>query len=475
MGAATLFDKVWDAHVVTGLGGGHVLLHVDRHLMHDLGGPRGLADLRAQGLAVRNPGLTFATPDHAVSTAPGRDADTNPQGGQYLRQLRVETARAGIRLFDLGEPGQGIVHVVGPEQGLSLPGLTVVCGDSHTCTHGGVGALAFGIGSTELVHVLATQTLVQKKPRRMRVRFDGLPPAGVTPKDLVLAMIGTYGAAGGNGYALEYAGEAIRAMDIEGRMTICNLSIEFGAKIGMVAPDDTTFEWIAGRPYAPGGASWDAALAHWRGLPSDDGAAFDREIAIDCATLAPRITWGTSPEHAMPIDGRIPAPEDAPDAQRRQACEQALAYMGLQPGMPIAGVPVDRVFIGSCTNSRLPDLRLAARIARGRRVAPGVRAWVVPGSEQVRRDAQAEGLHRVFLDAGFEWREPGCSMCVAANGETVAPGERSVSTSNRNFVGRQGPGARTHLASPATAAAAAIAGRIVDPRAFAQSAHGGVA
>ncbi|UCE31295.1 MAG: 3-isopropylmalate dehydratase large subunit [Burkholderiales bacterium] len=464
MSGETLFDKIWNAHVVADLGGGHVLLHIDRHLMHDLGGPAGMAGLRERGLRLRNPELTFATPDHAVSTLPGRDADTNPQGGEFLRALRREAAAHGVRLFDLGEPGQGIVHVVGPEQGLSLPGLTIVCGDSHTCTHGGLSALAFGIGSSELLHVLATQTLIQKKPKRMRVSFDGMPGPGVAPKDLVLAMISRLGAAGGSGHAVEYAGAAIRSMGLEGRMTLCNLSIELGAKIGMVAPDDSTFEFVAGRRFAPTGSRWDQALAYWRTLFSEPDAVFDREHTIDVASIAPQVTWGTSPEYGVAVDGLVPDPAAEADAERRGAMTQALEYMGLVPGRPIAGTPIDRVFIGSCTNSRLSDLRAAAAIVRGRKVHPKVRAWVVPGSEQVRRDAEAEGLDRVFLEAGFEWREAGCSMCVAANGETVASGQRCVSTSNRNFVGRQGPGARTHLASPATAAASAIAGCIADVR-----------
>jgi 3-isopropylmalate/(R)-2-methylmalate dehydratase large subunit len=461
----TLFDKIWDSHVVADLGGGNALLHIDRHLMHDLGGPVALEALQQRGLKLRNPELTFATPDHAVSTAPGRGADTHPPGGRLLHTLRRNTAQHGVRLFDLGEPAQGIVHVVGPEQGITLPGLTMVCGDSHTCTNGGLGALAFGIGSSELVHVLATQTLVQKKPKRMRVNFEGVPAPGVTPKDLVLAMIGRYGASGGTGHAVEYAGSAIRSMGIEGRMTICNLSIEFGAKIGMIAPDDTAFEYIAGRPYAPQGENWDRALRHWRTLHSD-GAPFDREATIDVSSIAPQITWGTSPEHAIGVDGRVPDPVSEADPDRRKAIEQALDYMGLQPGQAIAGTPVDWVFIGSCTNSPQYDHRTAAATIRGRKVAPGVHAWVVPGSGQVRRDAEAEGLDRIFQEAGFEWREPGCSMCVAANGETVPAGQRSVSTSNRNFVGRQGPGARTHLASPASAVAAALSGRIVDVRTF---------
>ncbi|MCW5730909.1 MAG: 3-isopropylmalate dehydratase large subunit [Alphaproteobacteria bacterium] len=466
MAGKTLFDKVWEPHVVARLGGDTVLLHIDRHLMHDLGGPVGLAELKRRGHRVRNPELTFATPDHAVSSAPGRTEDTNPTGGRLLRGLRAGAAEAGIRLFDLGEPGQGIVHVIGPEQGISLPGLTIVCGDSHTCTHGGVGALAFGIGSSELLHVLATQTLVQRRPKRMRVCFEGRMQEGVLPKDLILHLIATHSAAGGVGHAVEYAGSAIEAMGIEGRMTVCNLSIEFGAKMGMVAPDEATFQFLADRPYAPKGRSWDLALAHWRGLPSDADARFDHEITLDISALAPQVTWGTSPQDTIAVDGHVPDPAREGDPDRRKAIAQALDYMGLQPGQPIAGTEVDWVFIGSCTNSRLPDLRAAASVIKGRKVAEGVRAWVVPGSGQVKRDAEAEGLDQVFKSAGFEWREPGCSMCVAANGETVPPGKRSVSTSNRNFVGRQGPGARTHLASPAVAAAAALAGRIVDLRKF---------
>ena len=466
MAGLTMFDKLWDAHVVARLGGDNVLLHVDRHLMHDLGGAVGFAELGKKGFRLRNPDLTFATPDHAVSTAPGRDGDTNPKGAALVRGLRRHTAELGVRMFDLGQIGQGIVHVMGPELGLTLPGLTIVCGDSHTCTHGGLGALAFGIGTSEVVHVLATQTLVQKKPKCLSVRFEGAPGAGVTPKDLVLYLIGRHGAAGGSGFAVEYSGAAIRAMGVEGRMTVCNLSIEFGAKIGMVAPDDTTFAYVHGRDFAPKDRLWDQALAHWRSLPSDLDAAFDREIAIDAAAVPPQITWGTSPENSIAVDARIPDPAAESDPARRKGMEAALAYMGLEPGRPIAGTPVDWVFIGSCTNSRLPDLRAAAAVIKGRKVAAGVRAWVVPGSEQVKRDAEAEGLDRTFHAAGFEWREPGCALCAAANGEAVPPGQRSVSTSNRNFVGRQGPGARTHLASPAMAAAAALAGKIVDVRRF---------
>jgi 3-isopropylmalate/(R)-2-methylmalate dehydratase large subunit len=461
---ATLFDKIWAMHAIRELGEGVSLLHVDRHLLHDLeGGPR-LDDLRAAGRTVARPDLTFATPDHAMSSAPDRNTDTHPPGGRLLRSLRRGTAWAGIRLFDLGSLAQGIVHVIGPEQGLTLPGSLIVCPDSHTCTHGGFGALAFGIGASEVVHVLATQTLRQRRPRTMRIRFEGGLGDGVTAKDMILHAIGRFGTAGARGHAIEYAGSAVRALGPEGRLTLCNLSIEMGAKVGMVAPDDRIYQFLADKPFSPQGALFDRAVAHWRTLPGDDDAHFDIEHLIDAGAIAPQVTWGTSPEDVLPIDGRVPDPAAQPDAARRASMQRALDYMGLAPGQAIAGTPVDRVFIGSCTNSRLSDLREAARVAAGRHVAPGVTAWVVPGSEQTRRNAEAEGLHRIFLAAGFEWRMPGCSMCVAANGETVAPGQRSISTTNRNFVGRQGPGARTHLASPAMAAAAAVNGRIVDVR-----------
>ncbi|WP_438502172.1 3-isopropylmalate dehydratase large subunit [Bradyrhizobium japonicum] len=459
----TLLAKIWDQHVIAHVSDDTDLLHVDRHLLHDLGGSRGLIDLKSRNIPVHNPELTFATPDHAISTASGR-AGTIKTGWELLAALRTETSASNIRLFDLDQPGQGIVHVIGPELGLSLPGCLIVCGDSHTCTHGGLGALAFGIGSSELTHVLATQTIIQRRPKTMRVTFDGRLPFGVTAKDLILALIGHVGAAGGTGYAVEYAGSAIRDMPIEGRLTICNLSVELGAKMGLIAPDETTFDYIRGRPYAPQGEMWEQAVAAWRTLRSDSDAAFDREVSIDVGAIIPQITWGTSPEHVLGVDGRVPDPADIADPARRGAIEIALDYMGLKPGAPIAGTPVDWVFIGSCTNSRLSDLRAAAEVARGRKVAPGVRAWVVPGSETVRRDAMAEGLDKIFIDAGFEWREPGCSMCLAANGETVPPGQRSVSTSNRNFIGRQGPRARTHLASPAMAVAAAVSGAIADVR-----------
>jgi 3-isopropylmalate/(R)-2-methylmalate dehydratase large subunit len=461
---ATLFDKLWDEHVVADLGNGLALLHVDRHILHDLGGMKGLAALRQRGLGVRNPELTAATVDHAVSTAPGRTDSTNPPGAQLIRGLREETRRSGIRLYDIGDSGQGIVHVMGPELGLTQPGCLVVCSDSHTCTHGGLGALAWGIGRSELIHVLATQTIYQKKPRQMRVSFYGTLGPRVSAKDLILHLIGLVGASGGSGYALEYAGPTIRALPIEGRLTICNLSIELGAKFGIIAPDDRTFDYLADRPLAPKGEQWRDALAYWRSLSSDPDASFDREVEIDAGGIAPQITWGTSPQDVLPIDGRVPEPDRAADPERRKALAAALDYMGLVAGQKLAGTKIDWVFIGSCANSRLPDLRAAAALASGRKVAEHVRAWVVPGSQAVKEAAEAEGLDRVFSDAGFEWRESGCSMCLAANGETVPRGARAVSTSNRNFEGRQGPGARTHLASPATAAAAAIAGCIADPR-----------
>ena len=461
----TMLAKIWDQHVIARISDDTDLLHVDRHLLHDLGGARGLIDLKNRNLAVHNPELTFATPDHAISTARGR-AGTSKNGQELLEGLRVETSANGIAMFDVDQPGQGIIHVIGPELGLSLPGCLIVCGDSHTCTHGGLGALAFGIGSSELAHVLATQALIQRRPKTMRVKFEGRMSLGVTPKDLILALIGHIGAAGGTGYAVEYAGSAIRDMPVEGRLTICNLSIELGAKIGMVAPDEKTFAYVSGRRFAPQGEMWQRALAAWRELPSDADATFDREVVIDVDRIIPQVTWGISPEHVVGIDGFVPDPKEIADPLRRSAIETAIDYMGLKPGAPIKGTPVDWVFIGSCTNSRISDLRAAAAIVRGRKVAPGVRAWVVPGSETVKREAVAEGLDKLFIESGFEWREPGCSMCLAANGETVAPGQRSVSTSNRNFIGRQGPRARTHLASPAMAAAAAISGAIADVRAI---------
>jgi 3-isopropylmalate/(R)-2-methylmalate dehydratase large subunit len=460
----TLLDRLWSLHRIASAGGGQDLIHIDRILLHDLSGARALTEVAEKGYAIPNPGLAFATPDHAVATAPGRTADTFAKGASGVHALRRGAAEHGIALFDLGQDGQGIVHVMGPELGIVLPGLSVICGDSHTCTNGGLGALAFGVGSSELAHALATQTLRMAKPRAMRVRFEGTLPEHTTAKDAVLAAIGRLGTGAGAGFAVEWAGSAVRALPVEARLTLCNLTIEMGARIGFVAPDDATFAWIAGRDRAPKGAAWDAALAQWRTLRTDDDAEFDADHMIDAATIAPQVSWGTSPEHVIAVDAPIPDPATAPDAARRKAWADALAYQGLEPNRPLAGTKIDWVFIGSCTNSRLSDLREAARVVRGRRIAAGVTAWVVPGSVRVKHAAEAEGLDAVFRDAGFDWREPGCSLCVAANGEAVPPGARCVSTSNRNFVGRQGKGARTHLASPAMAAAAAVAGRIVDVR-----------
>ena len=458
----TLFDKLWDAHVVKDLGNGWALLHIDRHLLHDLSGPPALADVRARGLAVHDPALVFATPDHAMASQPGRDGATYAPGARLWKGLHDGAKAADIRFYDLGQPGQGIVHVMGPELGIVLPGLTVICGDSHTCTNGGLGALAFGVGTSESTHALATQTLRQQKPKQMRVCCEGALRPGVSAKDLALHIIGRLGAAAGVGMAIEFAGPAIEALEVEGRLTLCNMSVELGARFGMIAPDQKTFDYLRGRPHALQGAAFEEAVAYWRTLHSDGAATFEREHLIDASAVRPTITWGTSPEHAIAIDGNVPDPA-AFDAASRDTLAAALDYMGLQAGQPIAGTPVDWVFIGSCTNARLSDLRAAAAAVRGKKVAANVTAWVVPGSENVKRAAEQEGLRDVFEQAGFAWREPGCSMCVAANGDRVPPGQRAVSTSNRNFVGRQGPGARTHLASPAMAAACAITGVITDP------------
>ena len=455
----TLFEKIWDEHVVADLGGGASLLHVDRHYLHELCISRGFPTLHERGLPVRNPGLTLATPDHVNSSAPGRTGGAFPWSGKVMDTMRIETAKAGIRLFDIDQDGQGILHVIGPEHGLTLPGTTVICGDSHTCTNGALGALAFGIGISEVVHILATQTIVQRKPKTMRANLEGVMARGVYSKDLILALIGKVGAAGGAGYAIEYAGSAVRALELEARMTLCNLSIELGSKTGMIAPDEKTYAYVKGRRFAPKDAQYDAAVAHWKTITTDADAKFDAEVSLEVSGLPPQITWGTSPEDVIGVDGRIPEP-------RHVSKSEALAYMGLSAGDRIAGTKVDRVFVGSCTNSRVSDLRIAAEVARGRKVAKHVEAWIVPGSVGVKKEAEAEGLHEIFLEAGFQWREPGCSMCVGVNEEWAAPKARCVSTSNRNFVGRQGPEVRTHLASPAMAAAAAIAGEIADVRQF---------
>jgi 3-isopropylmalate/(R)-2-methylmalate dehydratase large subunit len=460
--ARTLFEKVWSRHVVEDLGEGFALLHVDRHVLQDFNGSA-FTRLGERGLQVRNPELTFATPDHSVSTDPRGD-DPLQTRNPHAIALRTDTRRFGVTLFDVGQTGHGIVHVVAPELGIALPGLTVAIGDSHTCTHGALGALAWGVGQGELLHILATQTCVQHKPRTMRVRIDGQLASGVSGKDMILHLIGTLGAAAGNGYAVEYAGTAVRALSMEARLTLCNMSVEWGARYGMIAPDDTTFAWVAGRPYAPQGAHWDQAVADWRTLATDDDAIFDREVALDAADIAPQVTWGNSLDMVTSVAGRVPDPDQEADAARRTSLRASLEYMGLVPGQALEGLPIGRVFIGSCTNSRLSDLRVAAAAVRGRHVAPHVKAWVVPGSEQVRRDAEAEGLHRVFTEAGFDWRRPGCSMCLSANGDALAPGERAVSTANRNFAGRQGPGSRTHIAGPLLAALSACEGAITDPR-----------
>jgi 3-isopropylmalate/(R)-2-methylmalate dehydratase large subunit len=421
--------------------------------------------LRQRGLPVHAPQRSFATPDHFIPTD-SRDLErmADPEKRAMANALQDDARGAGIRLFALGDARQGIVHVVGPEQGLSRPGMLIVCGDSHTSTHGALGALAFGIGATEVAHVLATQSIWQRPPKAMRIRVDGALGPGVSAKDIILAIIAKIGAAGAVGHAIEYAGSTIRALSMEGRLTVCNMSIEAGARAGLIAPDATTFAYLEGRPFAPKGVEWDAAVARWSALASDEDAHFDAEVALDAATLQPMVTWGTSPEDALPIGSRVPDPAQAPDSARRAAMQRALDYMGLTPGTPLAQVPVDRVFIGSCTNGRIEDLRAAAAVVRGRKVDARVKAWVVPGSGLVKQEAEAAGLDRVFLDAGFEWRHPGCSMCLGTNGDLVASGERCASTSNRNFMGRQGPGARTHLLSPAMAAAAAIRGTLTDVR-----------
>ncbi len=460
----TMFDKIWDAHVVEHIPGGPDILYIDLHLIHEVTSPQAFAMLRQRGLRVRRPDRTVATMDHSTPTVALDLALADAMARRQLQALEENARAFGIRLYHLEHPERGIVHVLGPEQGFTQPGMTIVCGDSHTSTHGAFGALAFGIGTTQVAHVLATQSLLIRRPRTMRVTFSGRLQPGVTAKDMILALIARYGTGLGTGYVIEYAGEAIRALDMAGRMTICNMSIEAGARAGMVAPDDTTFEYLAGRPFAPQGEAWDAALAYWRTLPSDEDAIFDREIHMDVNDLEPMITYGTTPGMGIPITGRVPDPAQEPDPARRRLLEKALTYMGLRPGQPILGQRVDVVFIGSCTNGRLEDLRMAARILRGRKVAPNTLLIVVPGSETVRRQAEAEGLHRVFLEAGGEWRHAGCSLCIAMNGDRVPPGKYAVSTSNRNFEGRQGPGARTFLASPLTAAASAVAGQVADPR-----------
>ncbi|MDE1149963.1 MAG: 3-isopropylmalate dehydratase large subunit [Azospirillaceae bacterium] len=465
MPGKTLVEKIWDRHRVADLGDGTDLLYVDRVLLHERTGSVALKSLGEAGRTVRNPAQAFVCMDHIVDTLPGRSDDTLMPGGKaFIQETRAAANAAGIQVFDLGDPRQGIVHVVIPEQGLTLPGLTVVCPDSHTCTQGGLGALAWGIGSTEGEHALATQTLAVRRPKRMRVTLTGALAPGVTAKDLVLTLIGRHTAAGGSGYVIEFAGPVVEAMAVEARMTLCNMAVEFAAWTGLCAPDDKTVAWLAGRPFAPKGADWDRAVVAWADLRSDADAVFDKEIELDCTEVAPVVTWGTSPQHAMAVTGQVPDPAADPDPNNREAQRRALAYMGLNPGDRLADLAIDAAFIGSCTNSRLSDLRTAAAIVKGRHVARGVRAIVVPGSMQVKAAAEAEGLDRVFLDAGFEWREAGCSMCFFAGGEHFGAGQRVITSTNRNFENRQGPGTRSHLASPASVAASAIAGRIADVR-----------
>jgi 3-isopropylmalate/(R)-2-methylmalate dehydratase large subunit len=465
MTAKTLYDKIWDAHVVHRAEDGTCLLYIDRHLVHEVTSPQAFEGLRLAGRKVRAPAATVAVPDHNVATTMDRlEGIKEEESRIQVEALRKNCAEFGIELYDVDDVRQGIVHIIGPEQGITQPGMTIVCGDSHTATHGAFGALAHGIGTSEVEHVLATQTLVQKKSKNMRALVEGKLPENVTAKDIILAIIGEIGTAGGTGYSLEYAGEAIRGLSMEGRMTVCNMSVEAGAKAGFIAPDEKAYEYLKGRPKAPKGKVWDDAVRYWDTLPTDDGAHFDREIKLDAAKLPPIVTWGTSPEQVTSIAGRVPVPAEIADESKRRAAERSLEYMGLKGGEKITDIKLDRVFIGSCTNSRIEDLREVARVAGGKQVNASVYAMIVPGSGLVKQQAEAEGLDKIFKAAGFDWREPGCSMCLAMNPDKLKPQERCASTSNRNFEGRQGYKGRTHLVSPAMAAAAAIAGHFVDVR-----------
>lgn len=461
---STVFDKVWNAHLIARLDDGRDLVFVDRHVLQETTSAVAFAGLKRAGRSVRHPELTIATQDHIISTAPGRDEDSYPGGRELLTLMRANAFAARIKHFGVDDPRQGIVHVIAPELGFALPGSILACGDSHTSTVGGLGALGIGVGTSEVEHVLATQTLALTRPRSMRVRFEGRLGAGITAKDLILRAMGELGVAGGRGCAVEYAGFAIASLPVEARLTICNMSIELGARLGLIAPDEATFAYVKGREFAPAGNAFERAVANWRKLRSDEGAPFERDILIDCATIAPQVTWGTTPEHVAGVGERVPDPASLSDAKRRDGVAQALHYMGLEPGMPLTGIPIDVAFIGSCTNSRLSDLEAAAQVVKGRKIAPGVRGLVVPGSMSVKREAEARGLDDIFRAAGFEWREAGCSMCVSINDDVVAPGARCIATSNRNFENRQGPRSRTHLASPVTVAAAALAGHITDIR-----------
>ena len=462
--ARTLFEKIWDDHVVHAQDDGTALIYIDRHLVHEVTSPQAFEGLRMAGRKVRQTKNTLAVMDHNVPTSdrslPIEQEDSRIQ----IETLRNNCEEFGVELFDLTDKRQGIVHIIGPEQGFTLPGMTIVCGDSHTSTHGAFGALAFGIGTSEVEHVLATQTLIQKPAKTMRITVDGKLGPGVTAKDMILAIIGEIGTAGGTGYVIEYAGEAVRALSMEGRMTMCNMSIEGGARAGMIAPDETTFNYIKGRPMAPKGDDWDKAVAYWKTLPSDEGATYDKEVVLNAADIVPTVTWGTTPEDVVPITGIVPAPSDFEDANKRNSAERMLDYMGLEPGTKMTDIAVDKVFIGSCTNARIEDLREVAKIAEGKKVAASVDAMIVPGSGLVKIMAEEEGLADILIEAGFDWREPGCSMCLGMNPDQLEPGERCASTSNRNFEGRQGRGGRTHLLSPAMAAAAAITGKLTDIR-----------
>jgi 3-isopropylmalate/(R)-2-methylmalate dehydratase large subunit len=463
--AETLYDKIWKSHLIDEQADGTCLIYIDRHLVHEVTSPQAFEGLRVTNRKVRRPDLTLCVADHNVPTTDRSAGITEPES-----RLQVETLEQNIkdfalpRYFGMSDIRQGIVHIIGPEQGFTLPGTTLVCGDSHTATHGAFGCLAFGIGTTEVEHVLATQTMIQRRAKNMLVRVEGELPFGVAAKDVILAIIGKIGTAGGTGHVIEYAGSTIRSLSIEGRMTVCNMSIEAGARAGLVAPDDKTYQYLMGRPMSPKGAKWEMALAYWQTLPSDPGAHYDREVLLEARDIAPQVTWGTSPQDVLPITGAVPDPAAETDDYRRRSIERSLDYMDLKPGTKLAEIPVQRVFIGSCTNSRIEDLRAAASVAKGRKVATGVVALVVPGSGLVKHQAEEEGLDKIFLDAGFEWREAGCSMCLAMNADRLEPGQRCASTSNRNFEGRQGRGGRTHLVSPAMAAAAAVAGHLTDVR-----------
>ena len=460
----TLFDKIWDSHVVRRQEDGTCTLYIDRHLVHEVTSPQAFEGLRMAGRTVRRPEATLAVADHNVPTSDRSEGIADEQSRIQVETLEANCDAFGVPIFKMDDIRQGIVHIIGPEQGMTQPGMTIVCGDSHTATHGAFGALAFGIGTSEVEHVLATQTLMQQPAKNLRISVDGDLANGVTAKDLILAIIGEIGTAGGTGHVIEYAGQAIRDLSMEGRMTICNMSIEGGARAGLIAPDETTFEYLKGRPMAPKGALWETAVAYWRTLPSDPGARYDREVVLNAADIAPTVTWGTSPQDVVPITGAVPDPDSLGDEARAKAARRSLDYMGLEAGTRMTDIAVDKVFIGSCTNGRIEDLRAVAALAEGRRVADGVYAMIVPGSGLVKEQAEAEGLDRIFTEAGFDWREPGCSMCLAMNADRLEPGERCASTSNRNFEGRQGRGGRTHLVSPAMATAAAIAGHLADVR-----------